>query len=183
MTQLNEIKRFTSLNHNEEYQINEKTLVISSVKLHKDGYNLYSGTIDGEPFELDSTQLKRKLGVAPLQMGVNTIEITDAYIDDKCTEVVERMTKRVKALEGEFSKDFVSKVLTMAQDEILAKSSALREELTDRMNKQQATKSEQTLRARCTAIGLPLKQARQMAAAMGVDVEKVLDNMEQMMAK
>lgn len=181
MTQLTEIKRFTSLNHNEEYSINEKTFVISSVKLHRDGFNQYSGTIDGEPFEnLDSPQLKKMLGVSTLPMNSGSVEITDEYIDAKCGEVVERMTSKVKSMESLFSSEFIDKVLLMAHDEILNKSLALREELTAKMEKQQAVKSEQAMKDRCNALGVRIGQVRTMAKAMGVEVEQILSNMEQL---
>lgn len=197
------IKVFSKCNLNEVYTINGKELIFTEISIKQSGkckHNLYTGTLDGEPFsELNSPQLKRLIGVDTLDTGGGNEdgtpkprkEITPESIDAEVVKLDARwdaLNETIIKLLGDEPTDVVRHVLW---DLVEQKKKHLREELEERMMLQMAAKASREAKAKdaekdearkqqCAELGTTLSAVKKMAEAMGASVDEMIQNLQAM---
>ncbi len=199
------IKNFSKCNLNEVYTINGKELILTEISIKQSGsckHNLYTGTIDGEPFtELNSPQLKRLIGVDTLEYNRDgdapkstRKEITPESIDAEVAKVDARwdaLSESIIKLLGDEPTENVRTILwEMMQD----KKKHLREELEEKMMMQMAAKASKEAKAKdaekdetrkqlCAELGTTLSAVKKMAEGMQMDVDAMIASLQAMKKK
>lgn len=185
------------------YEVNGKELIITEVSVKASGkckHNLYTGTLDGEPFkELNSPTLKELIGISTTPYnrdgGDGTPktrkEITPESIDAEVTKVDARweaLNETIIKLLGDEPTDVVRHVLW---DLVEQKKKHLREELEEKMMMQMAAKAAKEAKAKdaekdearkqqCAELGTTLSAVKRMADGMQMDVDAMIASLQAM---
>lgn len=185
------------------YEVNGKKLIITEVSTKQSGsckHNLYTGTLDGEPFkEMNSPTLKGLIGIGTTpynrdggdgtpkprkEITPETIDAEVVKLDARCDALNETIIKLLgdEPTEG---------VRTILWDMMQAKKKQLREELEEKMMLQMAAKASREEKARdaekdearkqlCAELGTTLSAVKKMAEAMGASVDEMIQNLQAM---
>lgn len=197
------IKNFSKCNLNEVYTINGKELILTEVSVKESGrckHNLYSGTLDGEPFkEINSPTLKGLIGIGTTQYNRDggdgtpkprkeiTPETINAEVDKVDAKWAYISDQIVKLLGYEQTEDAIASMYEIVQ----ARKKHLREELEEKMMMQMASKAAKEAKAKdaerdearkqqCAELGTTLSAVKKMAEAMGASVDEMIQNLQAM---
>lgn len=197
------IKVFSKCNLNEVYTINGKELIFTEISIKQSGkckHNLYTGTLDGEPFsELNSPQLKRLIGVDTLDTGGGNEDGTPKPRKEITPELIDAEVAKADAKLAYVS-DMIVKLLgdeptegvrTILWDMVQAKKKHLREELEERMMMQMAAKAAKAEKAKdaekdearkqmCAELGTTLSAVKKMAESMQMNVDEMIASLQAM---
>lgn len=197
------IKVFSKCKLNEAYTINGKELIFTEISIKQSGsckHNLYTGTLDGEPFsKLNSPTLKELIGISTTPYnrdgGDGTPkprkEITPESIDAEMVKVDARwdaLSESIVKLLGDEPTDVVRHVLW---DLVEQKKKHLREELEEKMMLQMAAKASKEAKAKnaekdearkqlCAELGTTLSAVKKMAEGMQMDVDAMIASLQAM---
>lgn len=185
------------------YEVNGKELIITEVSVKASGkckHNLYTGTLDGEPFkELNSPTLKELIGISTTPYnrdgGDGTPkprkEITPETINAEIDKVEARWAyisdQIVKLLGYEETEDAIASMYEIVQE----RKKHLREELEEKMMMWMASKAAKEAKAKdaekdearkqqCAELGTTLSAVKKMAEAMGASVDEMIQNLQAM---
>lgn len=197
------ITNFSKCNLNEVYTINGKELILTEVSVKASGkckHNLYTGTLDGEPFkELNSPTLKELIGISTTPYnrdgGDGTPkprkEITPESIDAEVVRIDARwdaLSESIIKFLGDEPTDVVRHVLW---DLVEQKKKHLREELEEKMMMHMAAKAAKEQKAKdaerdearkqlCAELGTTLSVVKKMAEGMQMDVDAMIASLQAM---
>lgn len=185
------------------YEVNGKELIITEVSTKQSGsckHNIYTGTLDGEPFkEINSPTLKGLIGISttpynrdggdgtPKPRKEITPETINAEVDKVDAKWVYISDQIVKLL-GDEPTDVVRHVLW---DLVEQKKKHLHEELEERMMLQMASKAAKEAKAKdaekdearkqlCAELGTTLSAVKRMADGMQMDVDAMIASLQAM---
>lgn len=202
MNDFGPIKIFGKCKLNNVYTINGKELIFTEIAIKHSGkckHNIYTGTLDGEPFsELNSPQLKRLIGVDTLDTGGGNEDGTPKPRKEITPETITAEVEKVDA-KWAYITDQIVKLLgykptniIVGMDEIVQeRKKLLREELEERMMLQMATKAAKEAKAKdaekdearkqlCAELGTTLSAVKKMADGMQMDVDAMIASLQAM---
>lgn len=185
------------------YEVNGKELIITEVSVKASGkckHNLYTGTLDGEPFkELNSPTLKELIGISttPYNRGNEDgtpkprKEITPELIDAEVAKADAKLAYVSDMIVKLLGDEPTEGVRTLLYDMMQGKKKHIREELEERMMLQMAAKASREAKAKdaekdearkqlCAELGTTLSAVKKMAEGMQMDVDAMIASLQAM---
>lgn len=186
------------------YEVNGKEIIITEVSVKASGkckHNLYTGTLDGEPFkELNSPTLKELIGISTTPYNRDggdgtpktprkelTPESINAEVDKVDAKWAYISDQIVKLLGYEQTEDAIASMYEIVQE----RKKHLREELEEKMMMQMASKAAKEAKAKdaerdearkqlCAELGTTLSAVKKMAEGMQMDVDAMIASLQAM---